>query len=110
MASTIATTIAMRDGGDHDNQAGVQMREDREERERGAARQKEKLSGSPVARTLCAAVDVVNWTSVQTIMYLIFVVIFQSLTNTLRVPEEFYFDKVWPAATCPCGSFCFRWS
>ena len=41
--------------------------------------------------------DILNTTSVQTVMYLIFVFIFQQLVQSLRMPEEFYLDRAWSA-------------
>ena len=39
-------------------------------------------------------IELLNSTALQTTMYLIFVVIFQSLADCVRMPEEYYFDKV----------------
>ena len=39
-------------------------------------------------------IDLFNSTALQTTLYLIFVVIFQSLADCMRMPEEYYFDKL----------------
>ena len=41
--------------------------------------------------------DFLNTTSVQTVLYLAFVFIFQQLVQSLRVTEEFYLDRAWSA-------------
>lgn len=38
-------------------------------------------------------VEFVNGTGVQTVLYFAFVMIFQAMADTIRMPEEFYFDK-----------------
>ena len=59
-------------------------------------REEEKAAydlANPIKRRINAAIDVINSTTVQTTLYLIFVIIFQALTACLRRPEEFYLDK-----------------
>jgi hypothetical protein len=48
----------------------------------------------PCARRVDQLLDILNSNTLQTILYLVFVLIFQSLTNTIRKPEEFYVDKL----------------
>ena len=45
-------------------------------------------------RILTGFIDLMNTTSMQTILYFTFVVCFQSLTETLRLPEEYLLDKM----------------
>lgn len=56
------------------------------ERERRAAR-------SPAARAIEAVIEIVNGMTLQTLLYLGFVAVFQLLTSCIRAREEFYLDK-----------------
>lgn len=47
-----------------------------------------------VRRLIQRTFDVINSTTVQTLCYFAFVVIFQLLTESLRLKEEYHFDKV----------------
>jgi hypothetical protein len=50
-------------------------------------------SSAPV-RCFNALLDVLNSMTMQTLMYIIFVAIFQSLSGSMRVTEEFFVDKI----------------
>ena len=55
---------------------------------------KEDEKPKGLARRICTAVlDFLDQTWLQTLQYIIFLYTFQSLTGTIRKPEEFYFDK-----------------
>ena len=50
---------------------------------------------NPIKRAAIAALDVANSTTVQTLLYIAFVAVFQMLTETLRNPKlEYFFDKM----------------
>ena len=44
-------------------------------------------------RCVGAVLDFLDQTWLQTLQYIVFLITFQSLTMTIRKPEEFYFDK-----------------
>jgi len=50
-------------------------------------------SKNPVVRAITAITDFLNRTSVQFILYIAFVFVFQLIAESLRVPEEYFFDK-----------------
>ena len=58
------------------------------------AKEEEEKSQNPIVRAWNRVLDFLNSTALQTILYLIFVGVFQSLTETLRAKEEYYFDKM----------------
>lgn len=84
-------------GGDSTNRSEVERlkaeaEEDRREEEEW---EEEKRKMNPVLRLLAELLDIVNSTTVQTLMYIVFVFVFQMLTETVRNPKlEFYFDKM----------------
>jgi hypothetical protein len=71
----------------HDTHAA----EERAAREREAAAKAEAdAKRHPLVKAFVSGLDLVNGMACQTILYLIFVIIFQSLTSTMRVREEYY--------------------
>ena len=58
------------------------------------AKEEEETSQNPIVCAWNRVLDFLNSTALQTILYLIFVGVFQSLTETLRAKEEYYFDKM----------------
>ena len=50
-------------------------------------------AAGPLKRAYIKTMGFVSSTAIQTLLYLAFVVIFQSLSNCVRIPEEFYIDK-----------------
>ena len=48
----------------------------------------------PARRTCVKALDVLGSTSIQTTLYLIFVLVFQFLGSSMRILDEFYVDKL----------------
>lgn len=48
---------------------------------------------TPANRMLHKVLDFLDQTWLQTLQYIVFLVAFQSLTGTIRMREEFYFDK-----------------
>ena len=60
----------------------------------GPTAREEEKSQNPIVRAGNRVLDFLNSTALQTILYLIFVGVFQSLTETLRAKEEYYFDKM----------------
>ena len=56
------------------------------------AKKEEKPKG-PLMRACCSILGFLDQTWLQTLQYIVFLVAFQSLTGTIRKPEEFYFDK-----------------
>ena len=50
-------------------------------------------ASSPLRRAFARGIDVVNSTSLQTVLYLVFVIVFQVLIGSVRMTEEYYFDK-----------------
>ena len=82
-------------GGDMSNRSEVaELRRKAEEKEREEEEEEEaRKKMNPVVRLLAELLDIVNSTTVQTLMYVVFVFVFQMLTETLRNPKlEFYFD------------------
>ena len=65
-------------------------------------RQGEVKAATPCCRVYYRLIDILNGTGLQTIMYLVFVVIFQTLGNTIRDPKEFYVDKHVMDRVCAC--------
>lgn len=49
---------------------------------------------NPIRHLIEQFFDIINGNGLQTLLYLLFVIIFQSLLNTTRIPEEYYLDKV----------------
>ena len=48
----------------------------------------------PMRKRVDSCLDLLNSTALQTVLYLIFVLVFQMILEQLRIKEEFYFDKV----------------
>mmetsp|Transcript_6166 Transcript_6166/g.10351 ORF Transcript_6166/g.10351 Transcript_6166/m.10351 type:complete len:764 (+) Transcript_6166:170-2461(+) len=48
---------------------------------------------NPILRAVNTILDMVNTTTFQTLIYLVFVIIFKFLTDCVRIPQEFYLDK-----------------
>ena len=61
-----------------------------------------------VGRILGKVIDVLNSIAVQTFFYLAFVALFQLLTQTLRLKEEFHFDKMITGERMKRGGARFR--
>jgi len=59
-----------------------------------AARAAERKVHSPPKRLAMGIYSLVNTTACQTMLYLAFVIVFQLLTETLRLKEEYYLDKM----------------
>eukprot|EP00966_Prymnesium_polylepis_P304438 7033901-Prymnesium_polylepis.1 len=61
-----------------------------------------------IRKRVDSCLDLLNSTALQTVLYLIFVLVFQMILEQLRVKEEFYFDKVRAesgvACACPLGA------
>ena len=98
-ACIVAANAARQRGGDGDstNRSEVaELRRKQEEKEREEEEEEEaRKKMNPVVRLLAELLDIVNSTTVQTLMYIVFVFVFQMLTETLRNPKlEFYFDKL----------------
>jgi len=85
-------------GGDDDSDnesevAALRAKAEEEERERLEELEARKKM-HPIVRWAAQMLDYVNSTTVQTIMYIAFVFVFQMLSETLRNPKlEYYFDK-----------------
>jgi len=58
----------------------------------GPSAEPEKPAG-PLARCCRRVLDFLDQTWLQTLQYLVFLFVFQSLTGTIRMRAEFYFDK-----------------
>ena len=97
-ACIVAANAARQRGGDGDstNRSEVaELRRKQEEKEREEEEEEARKKMNPVVRLLAELLDIVNSTTVQTLMYIVFVFVFQMLTETLRNPKlEFYFDKL----------------
>ena len=98
-ACIVAAAAARQRGGDGDstNRSEVaELRRKQEEKEREEEEEEEaRKKMNPIVRLLAELLDIVNSTTVQTLMYIVFVFVFQMLTETLRNPKlEFYFDKL----------------
>ena len=98
-ACIVAANAARQRGGDGDstNRSEVaELRRKQEEKEREEEEEEEaRKKMNPLVRLLAELLDIVNSTTVQTLMYIVFVFVFQMLTETLRNPKlEFYFDKL----------------
>ena len=93
-----AAAARQRAGGDGDstNRSEVaELRRKHEEKEREEEEEEARKKMNPLVRLLAELLDIVNSTTVQTLMYVVFVFVFQMLTETLRNPKlEFYFDKL----------------
>jgi hypothetical protein len=61
------------------------------EEEAKAAR--EYKAAGPLGKAYLCGMEWLHSTSVQTLLYFIFVIIFQQLAGTIRMPQEFYFNK-----------------
>ena len=64
-------------------------KEDNDEKE-GEEEEEEK---SALRQAFDQTIEILNSTSLQTFLYMTFVIIFQTLADTVRMPQEYYFDK-----------------
>ena len=88
-ACIVAACAARQRGGDGDstNRSEVaELRRKQEEKEREEEEEEEaRKKMNPLVRLLAELLDIVNSTTVQTLMYIVFVFVFQMLPPPLRV-------------------------
>ena len=91
---TTFVTTAARKKRQKQQAASSEEEEDTVPKETQPVKEPVKQRKSRLVRWCNAIIDFLNSLALQTVLYLVFVVIFQNLVTTMRRREEYYMDKV----------------
>ena len=92
-AATTAMTLMKQQKGEDDVETAAREARIAEKKEQEEQREAERAAAGPCKSKFYVLMDFLNGTGLQTLLYFIFVIIFQQLAGTIRMPEEFYLDK-----------------